>query len=70
MNPPAEERKGPSNRGRDSSEDASLTREKNRSQGLKAYSVSDGEFTSFPEIHVTSAQQLVARGIKNLFPIQ
>lgn len=30
----------------------------------------DGEFTSFPEVQATSAQQLIARGIKNLFPIQ
>ena len=55
MNAPSEERKGGNNRGRDSSEDASLTREKNRSQALKAYTVVDGEFTSFPEIQVTSA---------------
>ena len=69
MNPPAEERKGPSNRGRDSSEDTSLTREKSRSQQLQSYNVTDGEFTSFPEIMATSAQQLIARGIKSLFPI-
>ena len=55
MDAPHEERKGGNNRGRDSSEDASLTREKNRSQALKAYTVTDGEFTSFPEIQVTSA---------------
>lgn len=66
--PPAEERKG-GGRGRDSSEDASLTREKNRSAQMKSYTVVDGEFTSFPEINATSAQQLIARGIKNLFPI-
>ena len=70
MNPPPEERKGGNNRGRDSSEDASLTREKNRSQQLKTYTVTDGEFTSFPEVQATTAQQLIARGIKGLFPIQ
>jgi superfamily II DNA/RNA helicase len=69
MNPPAEDRRG-GPRGRDSSEDASLSREKNRSQQLQTYNVSDGEFTSFPEIQATTAQQLIARGIKNLFPIQ
>ena len=37
---------------------------------MKTYNVADGEFTSFPEIQATSAQQLIARGIKNLFPIQ
>ena len=30
----------------------------------------DGEFTSFPEVHETSARQLIARGIKAMFPIQ
>jgi len=69
MNPPAEDRRG-GPRGRDSSEDASLSREKTRSQQLQTYNVSDGEFTSFPEIQATTAQQLIARGIKNLFPIQ
>ena len=57
---------GVSGRGGD---DASLSREKNSSKGLKAYNVTDGEFSSFPEIHQTSASQLAARGIKNLFPI-
>ena len=59
----------PDQRGR-GQDDASLTREKQNSKGLKAYTVPDGEFTSYPEIHKTSAQQLIARGIKNLFPIQ
>ena len=67
---PPEERKGGHNRGRDLSDDTSLTREKSRSQGLKKYTVQDGEFQSFPEIHEKSAQQLVSRGIKSLFPIQ
>lgn len=56
--------------GRDDSDEASLSREKKRSQGMKSYTVTDGEFTSFPEVNATSAQQLIARGIKNLFPIQ
>ena len=68
MNPPTEERKG-GRGGRDSSEDTSLTREKSRSNQLTNYNVPDGEFTSFPEIMATSAQQLIARGIKSLFPI-
>lgn len=51
-------------------DDASLSREKSNSKGLKAYNVVDGEFSSFPEIHQTSATQLAARGIKSLFPIQ
>jgi len=55
---------------RDSSEEASLSREKHRSQQLQAYHVKDGEFTSFADIQATTAQQLIARGIKNLFPIQ
>ena len=68
MNPPEENKSG---RGRDgSSDEASLTREKNRSTGLKSYTVTDGEFTSFPEIQATTAQQLMARGIQSLFPIQ
>ena len=51
-----EERKGGYNRGRDASnDDTSLTREKSRSQNMKKYSVSDGEFSSFPEIHQKSA---------------
>lgn len=54
----------------DSSDDASLSREKQRSQQLQAYNVVDGEFTSFADIQATTAQQLIARGIKNLFPIQ
>ena len=37
---------------------------------MKNYTTSDGEFTSFPEIQATSAQQMIARGIKALFPIQ
>ena len=65
-----EEHKG-GNRGRDDSNDEiSLTREKGRSQGLKAYTVPDNEFSSFPEIHASTATQLIARGIKNMFPIQ
>ena len=74
MNPSAaEERKGGgggNNRERDSSGEASLTREKNKSKGLRAYNVTDGEFASFPEIMATSAQQMISRDIKNLFPIQ
>ena len=57
MNPAGEERKGAgNNRDRDSSGEASLTREKNKSKGLKVYNVTDGEFSSFPEIMATSAQ--------------
>jgi superfamily II DNA/RNA helicase len=37
---------------------------------MKNYTTSDGEFTSFPEIQATSAQQMISRGIKALFPIQ
>ena len=55
---------------RDSSGDASLTREKNKAGNMAVYDVRDGEFTSFPEIMATSAQQMIARDIKNLFPIQ
>ena len=69
MNPPAaEERKG----GRDGSEssDVSLTRIQQKSSGMKNYTVTDGEFTSFPEIMATSAQQMIARGYAGLFPIQ
>ena len=51
-------------------DDSSLTREKQSSKGLKAYSVDDGEFSSFPEVHENSARQLIARGIKAMFPIQ
>ena len=71
MNPP-EEKKDGRRGGRDESNDAdtSLAREKSRSQGMKSYTVPDGEFASFPEIHATTAQHLVARGITSLFPIQ
>ena len=70
MNPPSEERKGGRAGPRDdSSDDASLTREKQKSQGMRNYQVTDGEFSSFPEIMATSAQQCIARGIKDLFPI-
>jgi len=55
---------------RDSSEEVSLTRLATNAAGMKNYIVKDGEFTSFPEIQATSAQQLIARGIKGLFPIQ
>ena len=51
-------------------DDSSLSREKQGSKGLKPYNVADGEFSSFPEIHETSARQLIARGIKSMFPIQ
>lgn len=68
MNPP-EENKRPG-RGQSDSDEASLTREKNRAIGLKNYTVTDGEFTSFPEVQATSAQRMIERGIKNLFPIQ
>ena len=54
----------------DSSDDASLTREKQQSQKLKTYTVKDGEFSSFPEIQTTTARILLERGIENLFPIQ
>jgi len=37
---------------------------------MTVYDVVDGEFTSFPEIMATSAQMMIARDIKNLFPIQ
>lgn len=37
---------------------------------MRNYEVRDGEFTSFPEIHPTTAEQCIARGIKGLFPIQ
>ena len=53
----------------DSSDDASLTREKQQSQKLKSYVVKDGEFSSFPEIQTTTARILLERGIENLFPI-
>ena len=57
MNPGGgEERKGAAGNGRDSSGEASLTREKNKSKGLRIYNVTDGEFSSFPEIMATSAQ--------------
>jgi len=65
MNPGNEERKIP-----DDDNEASLEREKNKSKGLANYIVSDGEFTSFPEINATTAQLLIAREHKNLFPIQ
>lgn len=39
----------------DSSEEASLSREKQRSQQLQAYNVVDGEFTSFSDIQATTA---------------
>lgn len=56
MNPP-EEKKDGRRGGRDESNDAdtSLAREKSRSQGMKSYTVPDGEFASFPEIHATTA---------------
>jgi hypothetical protein len=63
-----EESKGGNNRS-DSSE-ASLTREKAKASAMIDYKVPDGEFVSFPEINMKSSQQLVERGIKNLFPIQ
>ena len=66
MNPP-EERKPAA---RDSSEEVSLTRLATGATAMKNYFVKDGDFTSFPEIQATSAQQLIARGIKGLFPIQ
>ena len=45
------QRSAAGNRGRnDSEDDASLTREKQNSQKLKAYTVKDGEFSSFKEI--------------------
>jgi len=55
MNPPShnEERKGA---GREDSEEVSLEREKSKTTGMSNYVVSDGEFTSFPEIMATSAQ--------------
>ena len=68
MNPP-EERKIV-NRNPNDEEETSLTREKNAARSMKVYEVGDGEFTNFPEINATSAQQLIARGIKSLFPIQ
>ncbi len=66
MNPPEENK----NKRDQSSDEASLNREKTRASALKSYTVVDGEFTSFPEIQATTAQQLMARGIANLFPIQ
>lgn len=66
MNPGNEERKIPN----DDDGEASLEREKNKSKGLTNYIVTDGEFTSFPEINATTAQLLIAREHKNLFPIQ
>ena len=59
---------GGSSRGRD--DDASLTREKARSQGLQSHAVKDGEFTSIPEIDERTAAALSSRGITSLFPIQ
>lgn len=58
MNPSGEERKGAAGNGRDrdSSGEASLTRELSKSKGLRVYNVTDGEFSSFPEIMATSAQ--------------
>lgn len=70
MNPSHEERKGGNGRDRADSEEVSLEREKNKTRGMANYNVIDGEFTSFPEIMATSAQQMIARDIKNLFPIQ
>ena len=49
LNDPYEEHKGGYSRS-DSQEDTSLTREKTKSKGMKAYTVPDGEFSSFPEI--------------------
>ena len=50
-----EERKN-GHRGREnSSDEISLTREKGKSQSLKAYTVPDCEFSSFPEIQQKSA---------------
>ena len=68
MNPPEDRKpRGPNG---EEEEETSLTREKNKAVGMPNYVVTDGEFTSFPEIQATSAQQLIARGIKSLFPIQ
>ena len=55
---------------RSESSDASLTREKAKASAMVDYKTPDGEFISFPEINTKSSQQLVERGIKNLFPIQ
>ena len=69
LNDPYEEHKGGHGRS-NSQEDASLTREKTNSKGMKAYTVPDGEFSSFPEIPQLTAQKLIDRGIKSMFPIQ
>ena len=61
---------GPEDRKTEDGKEASLEREKNKSKGLANYIVTDGEFTSFPEINATTAQLLMARDHKNLFPIQ
>jgi len=37
---------------------------------LQQYKVTDGEFSSYPEIHAKTAEKLTRRGIVNLFPIQ
>lgn len=49
MNPP-EENKNRSGRTQSESDEASLNREKTRASALKNYVVTDGEFTSFPEV--------------------
>lgn len=54
----------------ESSEEVSLTREKQTTGTMPSYKVVDGEFSSFPDISKRSAQLLTDRGIKNLFPIQ
>ena len=54
----------------DSEEESSLTREKEKSKTLKTYKVTDGEFSSFPDIDKKSVDNLVNKGYKNLFPIQ
>lgn len=36
----------------------------------KTYAIKDNTFESFPEITAASVNKLVARGIKDLFPVQ
>ena len=36
---------------------------------MKTYKVTDGEFTSFPDVDKKSVDNLTNRGYKNLFPI-
>lgn len=58
-------------RGDDEDEDeASLTREKERTALLVSYKPPDGEFESFPQLQKQTIEKLKRMNIQNLFPIQ